>query len=373
VLKLFSMLDFAKEDDDKEPHRLVDMIVQEVSIVDRPANQRRFLIVKRRTPMEGAQVVQKDDGTLTTAEKQGEAIPAPVQASVLTIVTAAVERLLSVAEALRATPTTDAQVDQPLPGNLAGTVADVARELAGVGERYPSPASKAEAVAKVDPIPEPVKAAVVTQLTQVAERLASVLAEVRDAPGSTEQRDAPLPAAITDQVMEIANALAGVCEKYPSPVAGAAPEVPTPDGSVDALKAEDVPVDAPPADAPVTAPAEPVMDAAPVVPAEAPADHATPAAVSAEDLAKAVRDQVTATITAQFERLDAIVKGVQARVEKVERAEGLPNSQPAQGSEQPTTKNGQDETFWPADLNDARLNTRPNTEKAPSGSPSPTL
>jgi hypothetical protein len=366
------MLDFTKEDDDKEPHRLVDMIVQEVSIVDRPANQRRFLIVKRRTPMEGAQVVQKDDGTLT-AKQEGD-IPAPVKESVLTTVTAAVERLLSVAEALRSAPTTDAQVDQPLPDNLAGTVADVARELAGVGERYPSPASKA--VAKADPIPEPVKAAVVTQLKQAADRLAAVLAAVTGAPSTTEQMDAPLPATITDEVIGIAHALAGVCEKYPSPVAAA--EAPTPDGQ-GTTKAEAEPAPAEPVTVADATTVVPVADAAPAEPAVPAEPAAAPAAAqapatgpTAEDVAKAMSEQVAARLATQFERLSAIVKGVQERVEKVERAEGLPNSQPAQGSEQPTNKNGQDETFWPADLNDARL-ARPNPEKAPSGSPSPTL
>ena len=33
------------------PSRLVDMLVEEVSLVDRAANQRRFLIVKRSEPM----------------------------------------------------------------------------------------------------------------------------------------------------------------------------------------------------------------------------------------------------------------------------------------------------------------------------------
>lgn len=365
------MLDFAKVDDEAEAHRLVDMIVQEVSIVDRPANQRRFLIVKRRTPMQGAEVVQKDDGTLTAA-KQDDAVPAPVKASVLTVVTAAVERLLSVAEALRAAPTTDAQVDQPLPGNLAGTVSDVARELAGVSERYPTPASKA-----LSAIPGPVKAAVLTQLTQASERLASVLAAVRDAPDSNEQLSAPLPPDVTAEVTAIANVLAGVCEKYPSPVAGSMPEIDAAksDGANPPAAAEATPAAAPEAPVvPVTnaAPAEPAPPAA-ASPAEAPAvTPEAPTTVTAEEVAKAVRDQVAETIAAQVERLAAIVKGVQARVEKVERAEGLPNSQPAQGTEQPTSKNSQDETFWPADLNDARL-ARPNPEKAPSGSPSPTL
>ena len=37
--------------DRKEVQRLVDIVVEEVSLVDRAANQHRFLIVKRRHPM----------------------------------------------------------------------------------------------------------------------------------------------------------------------------------------------------------------------------------------------------------------------------------------------------------------------------------
>lgn len=54
--------------------RLVDMLVEEVSLVDRAANRRKFLVVKRSEPMPpGTEVVQRTDGTFTTANT-----PAPV-------------------------------------------------------------------------------------------------------------------------------------------------------------------------------------------------------------------------------------------------------------------------------------------------------
>ena len=37
---------------DRAVHRLLDMVVEEVSLVDRAANQHRFLIVKRSEPMD---------------------------------------------------------------------------------------------------------------------------------------------------------------------------------------------------------------------------------------------------------------------------------------------------------------------------------
>lgn len=60
-----------------ETYRLTDIDVREVSFVDRAANKRRFLIVKRSTEMpKGAEVVQRADGTMTTS-----ASPAPVATS----------------------------------------------------------------------------------------------------------------------------------------------------------------------------------------------------------------------------------------------------------------------------------------------------
>ena len=60
------------EEDEKEVHRLRDMVVEEVSLVDRAANRRKFLVVKRRTDMSkakdeglGPEVVQDEDGRYT--------------------------------------------------------------------------------------------------------------------------------------------------------------------------------------------------------------------------------------------------------------------------------------------------------------------
>jgi len=49
------MVDMAKEEDDEQIHELKDILVEEVSVVDRAANKRRFILVKR-------------DGSLVMAE-----------------------------------------------------------------------------------------------------------------------------------------------------------------------------------------------------------------------------------------------------------------------------------------------------------------
>jgi len=57
--------------------RLTDIEVEEVSVVDRAANQRRFLVVKSSTSTRlGAEVVAGADGALTIAKAPGDPAPA---------------------------------------------------------------------------------------------------------------------------------------------------------------------------------------------------------------------------------------------------------------------------------------------------------
>ncbi len=60
-------------------YRLHDMVVEEVSLVDRAANRRKFLIVKRdgeNTMGVGAEVTQRADGSFVAAGTQQQAAPA---------------------------------------------------------------------------------------------------------------------------------------------------------------------------------------------------------------------------------------------------------------------------------------------------------
>ena len=54
--------------DGGEVHRLTSVEVNEISIVDVPANQRPFLIVKRDTT--GAEVFKDENGDLVTVRDQ---------------------------------------------------------------------------------------------------------------------------------------------------------------------------------------------------------------------------------------------------------------------------------------------------------------
>jgi hypothetical protein len=62
--------------DDEQVHRLTEIVVEEVSLVDRPANLQPFLIVKRDTSgtVEG-EIVLDDDGNLVTAKAEAKQAP----------------------------------------------------------------------------------------------------------------------------------------------------------------------------------------------------------------------------------------------------------------------------------------------------------
>jgi hypothetical protein len=60
----------AKKDEDEKIHRLTEMEVREVSLVDRPANKQKFLVIKRDSSV-STEIKTNDDGELTTKGQGG--------------------------------------------------------------------------------------------------------------------------------------------------------------------------------------------------------------------------------------------------------------------------------------------------------------
>lgn len=165
-------------DDDEDEDgifRLFDMLVEEVSLVDRPANKRRFLLVKRRDqmaqPQAGTEVVEDANGDFSSKDadgkpagdaadgdavaddgvaKQALTIPKPVKAAVLRLATEALERQLSLVDTIKSAKETDEQVAKPLPAQLSREIAAIVKLLQGIGERYPSPVAGNADAAKSD-------------------------------------------------------------------------------------------------------------------------------------------------------------------------------------------------------------------------------
>jgi hypothetical protein len=139
-------------------YRLVDMVVEEVSLVDRAANKHRFLVVKRNAPMKD----KTDPNTDDAAKPEGEAPEKPKKkpakkadtADAIATATAILERLTSAVEMLGEATDDDAdQILIELAGELSEAAAEIA-EAAGVAEDEEAgdaakSASVAETVGKV--------------------------------------------------------------------------------------------------------------------------------------------------------------------------------------------------------------------------------
>jgi hypothetical protein len=176
----------APEDPNAGVHRLIDMVVEEVSLVDRAANKHRFLVVKRDESMA--------DKTKKSGAKPPAAPGAPESESAqqvskaigdaLGIATTALEALTNAIEQLGQTAG-DADTT-PIVAELAEELASVAGQLAAAAGVEPS---SMEASGDVSTAVEGVR----TMLSQVAELLASSASKSDGAP-----TPAPQPATPTD-------------------------------------------------------------------------------------------------------------------------------------------------------------------------------
>jgi hypothetical protein len=140
-------------------HRLVDMVVEEVSLVDRAANKHRFLVVKRDAPMKDDTESKTDDAETPEAAPPPKPKKKPAKkadtADAIATATGILERLTTAVELLGEASDDDAdQILIELAGELSEAASEIA-EAAGVAEdeEEGSEAQKrtgvADAVAKV--------------------------------------------------------------------------------------------------------------------------------------------------------------------------------------------------------------------------------
>lgn len=137
----------------EEANRLLGMVVEEVSLVDRAANQRVFLIVKRNEAMPSK--VKKDDAapnadgsTPPPADAAGGAplsMQAQVKDQLLAALTSAAEKLVSVANMVKDATVSDQAVDPAVPDSVIGAIGEVAQMLSGVASQYAGNAAAGDA------------------------------------------------------------------------------------------------------------------------------------------------------------------------------------------------------------------------------------
>lgn len=168
-------------DDDRRVHELVDIIAEEVSDVDRAANRRTYLVVKRSEDMDdddtlGPELVEDDDGNLTmfekaedddegddddddedapaprrarasgtAAKKQAIELPAGVKPALLRALAEVLERLTAVVAAIKDAKETDERMERPMPDSVARELKGMQDQLAKLLDRYPARVSKAGA------------------------------------------------------------------------------------------------------------------------------------------------------------------------------------------------------------------------------------
>lgn len=146
--------------------RLVGMRVQEVSLVDRPANLRQFLITKRASP---ETEVAKDDATTempvqapSPVEGDAAAVAQPMQAqvkdSLLQSLDTAQNLLSAVLQQVKDSQVTDQESDQPVPEDIVSSIAEIASMFDAVVSAFASkaPENQAEQDAVDDMLePEP--------------------------------------------------------------------------------------------------------------------------------------------------------------------------------------------------------------------------
>lgn len=211
--------------------RLRDILVEEVSFVDRAANRRRFLIVKQRGGNMDPTRTATNDVAEATLEADVAAVakvdlPGPVKEGLLRIVTEALERLVSVSNMVKEAGETSETSAEPVPAELGEEITAISDLLRGALSRYPSPMSKtAEKVDKADgPVSQGLK-----EVGEIAMSLSAAAAESDE-----------LDAATLSQVRALAAKLNALAEKYPQPTAGEAPAA-VPDLEVTAETKADVP------------------------------------------------------------------------------------------------------------------------------------
>lgn len=220
-----------RDDQDEGLHRLRDMVVEEVSLVDRAANKRRFLIVKRSDDMpdddkDGTELKPDGRGGLTAggvekAKKKPGARAAGDEPMDEEKRKKPAEGEEAEKARRRAAGEEDDETEKARRPKDDEDETEKAKHPEGDDEDEEDEDEKKKKARKAEhlAIPKPVKEAVLRALTEALERLMSVANQVKEAHESDEQMDAPLPDEVGAEVRAVAEVLRGVGERYPSPTA----------------------------------------------------------------------------------------------------------------------------------------------------------
>lgn len=228
--------------------RLHDMVVESVDLVDRPANLKRFLIVKREDKMGNTNGENSDLETVGVADPESGAQPDPAATGAAT------------GDAGADTGAAATGDTKPKPVAKEGDAEDDAAKARGEGQgvggsrqgdggasvcvcpkcgeeiehsrgtpcaEAKCPKCGASMVGKGDvakAIPTPVRDAVVKTLREAGERLVGVNNALRSATVTQDRVNAPLPDAVFREIKAVQTLVKSILQRYPFPSAAGTAE-----------------------------------------------------------------------------------------------------------------------------------------------------
>jgi hypothetical protein len=187
-------------------HRLRDIVVEEVSLVDRAANKRRFLVVKRSGEMpdgedhEMEETVDAGGETQSTGDDLAKAKKKPGAG-----VDSAVD------EEKRKKPADDEET-QKARRRAADEEADAEKAKEPTDDEGDK---KKQRKAKALVLPTPMKDALLAGLTDALERLMAIANSVKEADSAEGDTDASMPDDMSEEMDAISELLSGLCEGAP--------------------------------------------------------------------------------------------------------------------------------------------------------------
>ncbi len=347
---------------EKKVHRLEELLVEEVSIVDKPANKRRFLAVKSEDgmPNKGTEIVTDDAGNLVTDPAATNGKPDPDPSSTLTLKVDAEGKILSVV--------TEAAVPTP---ELANRFAAVGKGLEVIEKRL-----------SIDP---EMRRGIFRELGDVMGRVQSVLATTDVARIDRGEGGSTLVPILGKELGEISKVLGVLARKLTTTSAKKNADDPTPE-EIKGFEALVVSIEAAvekrgakmgkgrlgkfrgamkvlqeilselDKDRHLGDPqggGKPAFPGAkPPFPPKKPAKKADEAAVP-----EAVTKAMT-TLTETVSKLEGIVKAQGKVIHDFRKRPGVSNVLPVEGSER--IQKSDDETHWPLDMNDEKTSETVN-------------
>jgi len=201
-----------RKQDENTVHRLTDMLVTDVDIVDRPANGRRFLLFKRGCGMadvSSVEITEKDGGELIAVSVSEPDVESGADSS---------EK--NTEEVAKQEPEEDKEVVEEEVVEEENKAEDMEEDKEVVEEEVvEEEVVEEEKSVESNTLPGPVKAAILSSVGEATDRLMGVQTVLRSANVTVDKTSAPLPNKIYGELKAIGELLSGVSSQYASPTA----------------------------------------------------------------------------------------------------------------------------------------------------------